>query len=68
MAVAFEFFLLARSSLVIAPSLQGSKFALIVGLQILLLIAGVLDGRAPAAALGHAAEAAQQSPPTEAPT
>ena len=35
---------------------------------LLLLIVGVLDGRAPGAALGHAAEAAQQSPPTEAPT
>jgi len=68
MAVGFEFFLLARSSLVIAPSLQASKFTLILGLQVLLLIVGVLDGRAPGAALGHAAEAAQQSPPTEAPT
>ncbi len=45
MAVGFEFFLLARSSRVVAPSLQGSKFALIVGLQLLLLIVGALEGR-----------------------
>ena len=45
MAVGFEFFLLARSSRVVAPSLQGSKFALIVGLQVLLLIGGALEGR-----------------------
>ena len=44
MAVGFEFFLLARSSRVVAPSLQGSKFALIVGLQLLLLIVGALEG------------------------
>jgi hypothetical protein len=44
MAVGFEFFLLARSSRVVAPSLQGSKFALIVGLQVLLLIVGALEG------------------------
>ena len=68
MAVGFEFFLLARSSLVVAPSLQGSKFALIVGLQFLLLLVGVLDGRAPVATDGHAGEVAQQGPPTEAPT
>jgi hypothetical protein len=46
LAVGSEFFLLARSSRLIAPSLQGSKFALIVGLQVLLLIVGVLEGRA----------------------
>lgn len=68
MAVAFEFFLLARSSLVVAPSLQASKFTMILGLQVLLLIVGVLDGRAPGAALGQAGEAARQGPPTEAPT
>jgi hypothetical protein len=45
MAAGFEFFLLARSSRLIAPSLQGSKFALIVGLQVLLLVVGVLEGR-----------------------
>ena len=45
MAVGSEFFLLARSSRLIAPSLQGSKFALIVGLQVLLLIVGALEGR-----------------------
>jgi hypothetical protein len=45
MAVAFEFFLLARSSMVIAPSLQGSKLILILGLQVLLLIAGILQRR-----------------------
>jgi hypothetical protein len=44
MAVGSEFFLLARSSRVIAPSLQGSKFLLIVGLQVLLLIVGALEG------------------------
>ena len=43
MAVGSEFFLLARSSRVVAPSLQGSKFALIVGLQVLLLIVGALE-------------------------
>ena len=45
MAVGSEFFLLARSSRLVAPSLQGSKFALIVGLQVLLLIVGALEGR-----------------------
>jgi hypothetical protein len=45
MAVGLELFLLARSSRLIAPSLQGSKFALIVGLQVLLLVVGVLEGR-----------------------
>ena len=40
MAVGFEFLLLSRSSRVVAPSLQGSKFALILGLQVLLLISG----------------------------
>jgi hypothetical protein len=44
-AVGSEFFLLARSSRLIEPSLQGSKFALIVGLQVLLLIVGALEGR-----------------------
>ena len=44
MAVGLELFLLARSSRLIAPSLQGSKFALIVGLQVLLLIVGALEG------------------------
>ena len=52
MAVAFECFLLARSSLVIAPSLQGSKFALIVGLQVLLLGFAVAEARAAAAEVG----------------
>jgi hypothetical protein len=45
-AVGSEFFLLARSSRLIAPSLQGSKFALVVGLQVLLLIVGALEVRA----------------------
>jgi hypothetical protein len=45
LVVGFEFFLLARSSRLIAPSLQGSKFALIVGLQVLLLIVGACEGR-----------------------
>jgi hypothetical protein len=44
MAVGFEFFLLARSSRVVAPSLQGSKFALIVSLQVLRLIVGAIEG------------------------
>jgi hypothetical protein len=47
MAAGFEFLLLARSSRVIAPSLQGSKFALVVGLQVLLLIVAVLEARVP---------------------
>jgi hypothetical protein len=46
LAVGSESFLLARSSRLIAPSLQGSKFVLIVGLQVLLLAVGALEGRA----------------------
>ena len=45
MAVGFEFFLLARSSRLVAPSLQGSKFALIAGLQVLLLIVAAFEER-----------------------
>jgi hypothetical protein len=52
LALGSELFLLARSSRLIAPSLQGSKFALVVGLQILLLIVGALEGRAPDEELG----------------
>ncbi len=80
MAVALEFFLLARSSQLVAPSLQDSKFVLILGLQVLLLIVGVLDarvteveaGRAGAGANGElgvlGTGASSEGPPMEAPT
>jgi hypothetical protein len=53
MAVAAEFFLLARSSLVVAPSLQGSKFALIVGVQVLLLVVAMREVGAVAGTSGR---------------
>jgi hypothetical protein len=44
MAAGFEFFLLARSSGVVALSLQGRRFALIVGLQVLLQMVAEIEG------------------------
>jgi len=63
LAVAVEFFLLARSSLVIRPSLQGSKFALVFGLQLLLLGAATLDRRS-----GKSGTTSAETPPARDPT
>ena len=68
MAIAVEFFLLARSSLVIAPSFQGSKFVLILGLQALLLVVAATEEQAPAAKLeeSEASDADEASDANEA--
>jgi hypothetical protein len=80
MAVALEFFLLARSSRLAAPSLQDSKFVLILGLQVLLLVVGVLDTHATETKTGRVAidgkdelrrlgtDPSETGTPTEAPT
>ena len=43
---------LGRSTILVAPSLQGSKYTLLVVVQVLLLVVVVMTGREPVAPVG----------------
>ncbi len=51
-ALSFVMIFLGRSTILVAPSLQGSKYTLLVVVQVLLLVVVVMTGREPVAPAG----------------